>query len=334
MLIVLVCIALALCGLALMVAWRRQSLTPPDAVGRSASAGSREVQPTAAEAVPASAPVAVPPGSPLPPPAASAASPALASPASANTPPAPAGPAQRVRAALRRYLWWATVVTVACFGTSLLWTLPASRLVMRTLALTSPHAEGSHTEAAALVGTISAEGTLGLFVFGVLPGAFLSAVVFASIHRWLPRGWLGGLTFGLLLLVVVAPINEPLRPRNPDFAFLGPGWLAVLLFAVLLLGHGLLLAAVFGWYSRRLPLRPARPWLAYSPLLAAVLFLPIGVALAIGAAVAALGALIVPAVGRWWTSRPVALAGRIALALLTLLALPGFISAILFIAAD
>ncbi|SDT16056.1 hypothetical protein [Microterricola viridarii] len=333
MLIVLVCIALALCGLALMVAWRRLSLTPPDAAELGASAGSREVQPSPAESVPATAPVAVPPGSPLPAPAASAAPPASAAPASPNTPPAPAGPAQRVRAALRRYLWWATVVTVACFGTALLWSLPASRLVMRVLALTSPHAEGSHTEAEALVGTISVDGTLSLLIFGVLPNAFLSAVLFALIHRWLPRGWLGGLIFGSLLLVVAAPIDDPLRARNPDFAFLGPGWLAVLLFTVLVLGHGMLLAAVFGWYSRRLPLRPARPWLAYAPLLAAVVYIPIGVLLLIGAGATALGALIVPAVGRWWVSRSVALAGRIALALLTLLALPGFITAVITIAA-
>lgn len=334
MLIVLVCIALALCGLALMVAWRRQSLTSPDAVGLPASAGSREVQPNAAESVPASSPVAVPPGSPLPAPVASAAPSASAAPASDPTLPAPAGPVQRVRAALRRYLWWATVVSVACFGTALLWSLPASRLVMRVLALTSPHAEGSHTEAESLVGTISFDGTLSLLIFGVLPNAFLSAVLFALIHRWLPRSWLGGLIFGVLLLVVAAPIDDPLRARNPDFAFLGPGWLAVLLFTVLVMGHGMLLAAVFGWYSRRLPLRPARPWLAYTPLLAAVVYLPIGVLLLIGAGATALGALILPVVGRWWVSRSVALAGRIALALLTLLALPGFLSAILFIAAD
>ncbi|RZU66039.1 hypothetical protein EV379_2385 [Microterricola gilva] len=293
MLIVIVCSALALCGLVLMVLWGRLSLSPPDA----ADTGAADTDSTDTAAAPASAPRA-----------------------------------RRVRLALRRYLWWATVVTVASFGTALLWTLPASRLIMRALALTSPDATDFFTEAQAFVGTISFEGTLSLFLFGALPGAFLSAVVFAFIYRWLPRGWLGGLIYGLLLLVIGAPNEDPLRPDNPDFGFIEPGWLAVVLFSILLIGQGMLLAAVFGWYSRRLPLRPRRPWLAASPLLATVVYVPIGVVLLIGAGVTALGALVVPSIGRWWVSRTVRWAGLVVLAVLTLIALPGFIGAVTFIA--
>ncbi len=290
MLIVVVCCALALCGLVLMVLWGRLSLTPPDADGTDA--------------------------------------------ADAAAPPASAPLARRVGLALRHYLWWATVVTVATCGTALLWTLPASRLIMRALALTSPEATGRFTEAQAFVGTISFEGTLSLFIFGALPGAFLSAVVFAFLHRWLPGGWLGGLVYGLLLLVIGAPVLEPLRPDNPDFGILQPGWLAVLLFSLLVLGHGMLLAAVFGWYSRRLPLRPKRPWLAALPLLASVVFVPIGVVLLVGAGAPALGALVVPGVGRWWVSRTVRWAGLVVLAVLTLVALPGFVGAVSSIVAS
>lgn len=249
---------------------------------------------------------------------------------STGTPASPASAplGRRVGRALRRYLWWATVVTVASFGTALLWTLPASRLIMRALALTSPNATGRFTEAQAFVGTISAEGTLNLFLFGALPGAFISAVVFAFVYRWLPGGWLGGLVYGLLLLVIAAPILEPLRPENPDFGILQPGWLAVLLFSLLVLGHGVLLAGVFGWYSRRLPLRPRRPWLAASPLLAGVVYVPIGVVLLVGAGVTVFGAAVVPGLGRWWASRTVRWAGLVVLGVLTLVALPGFVAAV------
>lgn len=290
MLIVVVCSALALCGLVLMVLWGRLTLTPPDAASTDAAD---------AAAAPASAPVA-----------------------------------RRVGLALRRYLWWATVVTVATFGTALLWTLPASRLIMRVLALTSPDATGRFTEAQAFVGTISFEGTRNLFLFGALPGAFLSSVVFAFVYRWLPGGWLGGLVYGLLLLVIGAPVLEPLRPDNPDFGILQPGWLAVLLFSLLILGHGMLLAAVFGWCSRRLPLRPRRPWLAASPLLAGVIYVPIGVVLLVGAGVTVLGAAVLPGVGRWWASRTVRWAGLVVLAVLTLVALPGFVGAVSSIVAN
>lgn len=290
MLIVIVCCALALCGLVLMVLWGRLSLTPPEA---------EDADSTGTPTSPASAPLG-----------------------------------QRVGRALRRYLWWATVVTVATFGTALLWTLPASRLIMRALALTSPDATGSFTEAQAFVGTISAEGTLNLFLFGALPGAFLSAVVFALIFRWLPRGWLGGLVYGVLLLVIGAPVLEPLRPGNPDFGILQPGWLALLLFALLILGHGILLSGLFGWYSERLPLRPKRPWLAAAPLLAGVVYVPIGVVLLMGAGATALGAMVVPAVGRWWASRAVRWAGLVVLVVVTLISLPGFVGAITSIAAS
>src|SRR5688572_31541905 len=47
------------------------------------------------------------------------------------------------------------------------------RLVMRLLALTSPEAEGSLTEASEIVGEISAGGTTGLILFGGMPAGAL-----------------------------------------------------------------------------------------------------------------------------------------------------------------
>ena len=239
----------------------------------------------------------------------------------------------RIRAprALRRYAWWATVVTVAWAASGILMAGAGGRVVMRVLALTSPDAVGRLTEAQAHVGDITAGGTLALLVFGALPGAFIAAVLYALIHSWLPRGRLGGAVFGVILLILFATTLDPLRAGNFDFDILGPGWLAALLFSVLVVLHGMLVAAIAGWYSSRLPLHPARPWLAYSPLLAAVLYIPVGILLAAGAVLVLIGTSILPAASRWWTSRSVTWAGRATLVVLVALAIPGFVVSVVSI---
>lgn len=292
MVVVVVCSVLAALSLLLMVALRREQVTAPHTA------------------------VMTPAGRP--------AAPAAGQPRGAR--------AARVRAVLHRYLWWATVATVAGMATGILWTGPVARLAMRALALTSPDAAGRITEANEEVGAVSVSGTIALLVFAVLPDSFLSAVVYALIHRWLPRGLPGGLLFGGVLLVVAAPLIDPLRAENRDFDILQPGWLAVLLFTVMILGHGMLLAAITGWYSARLPVQPARPWLAFSPLIAAVLYLPAAFLVLIGGVLTAIGAALVPGIGRWWASRPATWSGRIALTLLVALSLPGFIAAVVSIA--
>lgn len=50
---------------------------------------------------------------------------------------------------------------------------------------------------------------------------------------WLPRGRLAGPTFGLAAFVMVSPFIDPLRADNVDFDIIGPGWLAVTVFAAL-----------------------------------------------------------------------------------------------------
>lgn len=230
----------------------------------------------------------------------------------------------RAPRALRRYAWWATVATVAGAASGILLAGAGGRVVMRVLALTSPLATGRLTEAQALVGDITLNGTMLLLVFGALPGAFLSSLLYLLIHRWLPRGRLGGLVFGLLLLLLLAPFLEPLRAGNPDFDILTPGWLSVLLFSVLVVLHGMLVAAIAGWYSRHLPLRPGRPWLAYSPLLAAVAFVPAGMVAAAGAVLVLLGTALVPSLARRWSTPAVAWTGRAMIAVLLVLALPVF----------
>jgi hypothetical protein len=114
----------------------------------------------------------------------------------------------------------------------------------------------------------------------------------------------------------------PLHSNNPDFAIVGPNWLAVLLFAGLAIVHGCLIVAVARWASHRVPALSARTLPAYLPLLLAIVFYPAGVLLVLGALVAAVAAVAMPprrriTVTQW--------AGRAVLVVVALLALPAFI---------
>jgi hypothetical protein len=238
----------------------------------------------------------------------------------------------RVGAAVRRYLWWADLVIIAGLTAGVLVAGAGGRLVMRLLAVTSPDARGALTEADETVGRITLGGTIGFVVFGALPLAMVAAIGFAIIFRWLPRGRLTGLLFGLLLLVVGATRLEPLRSNNPDFRLLGPGWLAVAAFGLVVLGDGMLTAAVMGWYSRRLPLPVWRGTARWHYLLLVALLLvffvigvPVLLLTALGAGVVAVAARIAPSIANWWTSSRTTMAGRVLLAGGSLLALPGFV---------
>jgi len=188
-----------------------------------------------------------------------------------------------------RYLWWLTVATVAGLGAGL-YAGVGGRLVMRLLAETSPAAQGRITEADEVVGVISLDGTLALIVFAGIQFGVLSVIVYLLIRRWLPAGPLGGSTFGVGLLVVVSTFAEPLRPDNVDFGIVGPGWLSLLTFGLLVVTFGMLVAALAGGFSSSLrplavPLRSnSRGVIAgYWPLLLLVVIFPLGVlALAVG----------------------------------------------------
>ncbi|TFC18379.1 hypothetical protein E3O19_04700 [Cryobacterium algoritolerans] len=253
-------------------------------------------------------------------------------PAQPTTPPASVSPtpvrSARVPAALRRNAWWATLVTVTGTGSGLLIAGAGGRLVMRVLALTSPLAVGRITEAQARVGDITFNGTLAFLIFGALPGAFLSSILYVVVHRWLPRGRLGGVVFGLVLLALFGTTLDPLRDGNIDFYIVGPGWLAALLFSVLVILHGMLVAAFAGWYSARLPLPTRRTWLAYTPLLAAVVYFPLGVLLLAAAVLTLIGSALVPAAPGWWTSRALVRTGRVVLVVVVVFSIPGLIGSV------
>lgn len=234
-----------------------------------------------------------------------------------------------------RYLWAVTVAVVSGIVSGLLVAGAGGRLAMRLLAATAGDAaQGQKTEADQIVGRITADGSIGFIIFTGLFFGLATGALYLVIRRWLPEGRLGGLAFGLLLLVVAAPAIDPLRADNPDFDIVGPGWLAVLVFSALVLVHGMLVGALAARYSHSLPLpsRQRRAVVAYLPLLLLVPMAPVVPVLAgVGGLVVALSRA--EPVIRALRSPRAAVAGSVLLAAVALVALPAFLSAVIDIAA-
>jgi hypothetical protein len=245
--------------------------------------------------------------------------------------PAPdgAGPTDPppVSLVVRRYLWYLTVALISGAAAGILAAGAGGRLVMRLLAVTAgADAQGQITEAEQIVGRITVDGTLGFVVFTGLFFGPVSGAAYLLLRRWLPAGRAGGLTFGALLLVVAGTRLEPLRRSNPDFDLVGPGWVSVVAFAVLVVFHGMLVAALAGRLSRAVPLLAARPGAiaVHAPLLLLVLPGPSVALVLIIVGVLVVLASRIPTVVAAWHGRRLLVLGRLALALITLVALPGF----------
>jgi hypothetical protein len=166
--------------------------------------------------------------------------------ASANTTRRAAAPPV---ARLARYL---ALVFAAGTAAGVLAAGAGGRLVMRLLAVTSPQSDGSITEGSATIGEITVGGTIALFAFAGVAAGVLSALLYVLVGSLLPRGRAGGVTVGLLLLVLAGTRLEPLRADNFDFNLLGPGWLSLLSFTALAVFQGMLMWALAG----RLDLAP------------------------------------------------------------------------------
>jgi hypothetical protein len=235
-----------------------------------------------------------------------------------------------------RYLWYVTVAVVSGIGSGLLMAGAGGRLAMRLLAATAGDAaQGRTTEAEEIVGRITTGGSIGFIVFTGLFFGLATGALYLVIRRWLPPGRLGGLAYGMLLLVVAAPRIDPLRADNPDFGIVGPGWLAVIVFSALVLVHGMLVAALAGRYSRSLP-PPSwrrRTLMAYAPLLLLIPAAPVAVVLAV-VGLLAVGLSRAEPARKAIRSHATAVAGRIVLSVVTMVALPGFASAVIDIAAE
>jgi hypothetical protein len=239
-----------------------------------------------------------------------------------------------LRHVLKRYLWYVTLSVVAGMGSGILMAGAGGRLVMRLLAATSSEAaQGRVTEADEIVGRISADGTIGFIIFVGLVFGLAIGVFYVLIARWLPKGRLGGVVFGALLLVWFGSTLDPLRPDNPDFDIVGPGWVSVSTFSVLMVAHGMLVAAVTGRYSHMLPLwsNEFKAMATYAPLLLVVPVFPLAVPLVLGAPVAIVLSRIA-ALRSGLSSRRALLLGRFIGVAASVVALPVFLIAVVDIA--
>ena len=209
---------------------------------------------------------------------------------------------------------------------------PAGRLVMRLLAATSPSAQGQITEAGEVVGRITLDGTIGFYVFVGLPFGLVVGLIYVFVARAFPTGLFGGAIYGGTLLVLFSTALEPLRPDNPDFSIVGPGWLAVTAFAAMALGTGVVAAAVAGRIDAALG-EPRRAWL-WCAVPLGLLTVPAFLTAPLAAVVVAGGCVVYLGLTRGGT--PLQRRGRsllqVALAAAILIALPGFVAAVVNIA--
>ena len=232
----------------------------------------------------------------------------------------------RHRDGLRLYVWWASVYTVAGMATWILIVGAGGRLAMRLLAITSPDATNKITEAGEVVGEITVGGTIAYFIFGAFMPALLAALLYLAVEPWLPRGRLGGPAYGALLLIVLAPLVDPLRSENLDFTIVGPGWMSVVVFSAMVILEGTALASIAGRVSRSLPLM-SRNNLGRTapPLVPAVVVFPFGLALLAVAFVTLAFPRLLPWVLALRASRWGVIVGRSVLALAVILAAPTFV---------
>ncbi len=224
------------------------------------------------------------------------------------------------------------VAVVGGFWAGILVTGPAVRLAMRLLAVTAgDDAQRRLTEAGQVIGEISLGGSIGLILFAGIGSGFVSGVLYLLVRRWLPSGRAAGPVFGLLHLVVFATRLDPLRPENPDFDLVGPGWLSVAAFGLTAVAHGVVVVAFVNRASRSFPAALSKPRsrsalaVAVPPVLALVPIAPILLLVVAGLGVT----MVVAALGvtaAVCERRSVVVAGWLVLGGLTLATLPGTIT--------
>lgn len=126
------------------------------------------------------------------------------------------------------------------------------RLAMRLSGLIDPSSRGDMTDAGAIVGEFTLEGTLGLVLFAGVGAGLLLAVLWVVIRPWMPTsGWY---RYGATALVTVAMgARFAIEGRNIDFLILDPKPAQVAIFIGLALIAGVALVAIDRWLERRLP---------------------------------------------------------------------------------
>jgi hypothetical protein len=247
----------------------------------------------------------------------------------------PALEERRAGSVAQRYLWYCSLLLGAGVAAGISVIGCGGRLAMRLLAATAGDpAQGRITEADEIVGEVTVEGTIGFVLFqGIITG-IATAAIYLVIRRLLPARAAGGLAFGAGLLLVLGTTSDPLRDENPDFDIVGPGWLSLLVFVLLALAYGLVLAGFVARLSAWLPL-PSTDGLTivrYLPIvLVALLVYPATILLA------AIGVIVV-LVTRWhslvaWFRSPLAVrVGQVLLLVLVALSLPNALQSLADIA--
>ncbi|MBW3641610.1 MAG: hypothetical protein KY447_01690, partial [Actinobacteria bacterium] len=122
---------------------------------------------------------------------------------------------------------------------------------------------------------------------------------------------------------------DPLRPENPDFDIVGPGWLSVVTFSLAVVLHGMAVAAFANRYSTTLPPKAsgrAERIRTFAPVALPALMLVPGAALlifiSVGLVITVLLSQVTPLVSAL-RSRASVVAGRAVLAVVVLALLPG-----------
>ncbi|MEA2514164.1 MAG: hypothetical protein QOJ59_3651 [Thermomicrobiales bacterium] len=160
---------------------------------------------------------------------------------------APPSASRGERRSLWRVLWRIAVL----IGLGLLAGLVAgfvaggmgSRVAMRVVALVAGREHyGEVTDADAIVGRITADGTGFLLFFGTFLGV-PGGLLYVAVRRWVPgSGIRKGLAFGGLLLLLFGSLV--IEGGNLDFRRFVPSYLSVGLFASLFFLYGLIASAI------------------------------------------------------------------------------------------
>jgi len=124
------------------------------------------------------------------------------------------------------------------------------RLAMRVSALLNSSVIGARTENGNRIGSITADGTLGLLIFGGLLTGAVAAVAWVAVRPWLPdrAAW----RYPLAALTAVGLVGFfVIESDNLDFLIVGPAWAHVAMFTAIVAGAGALTA----WFDRHLVAR-------------------------------------------------------------------------------